>query len=47
MTRRVALVTGFEAFGGHAANPSLEVAKALDGRVKRRRRASTVPASAS
>jgi len=26
------LVTGFEAFGGHAANPSLEVAKALDGR---------------
>ena len=32
MTRRVALVTGFEAFSGHAANPSLEVAKALDGR---------------
>jgi len=26
------LVTGFEAFGGHTANPSLEVAKALDGR---------------
>jgi len=26
------LVTGFEAFGGHAANPSLDVAKALDGR---------------
>ncbi len=26
------LVTGFEAFGGHAVNPSLEVAKALDGR---------------
>ena len=32
MSRRVVLVTGFEAFGGHAANPSLEVAKALDGR---------------
>jgi pyroglutamyl-peptidase len=29
----VALVTGFEAFGGHAGNPSLEVAKALDGRI--------------
>jgi pyroglutamyl-peptidase len=28
----VVLVTGFEAFGGLAANPSLEVAKALDGR---------------
>ena len=27
------LVTGFEAFGGDAVNPSLEVAKALDGRV--------------
>jgi len=27
------LVTGFEAFGGHAVNPSLEVAKALDGRL--------------
>lgn len=26
------LVTGFEAFGGHTANPSREVAKALDGR---------------
>ena len=32
MTRPVVLVTGFEAFGGLAANPSLEVAKALDGR---------------
>jgi pyroglutamyl-peptidase len=32
MSRRVVLVTGFEAFGGHAANPSLEVAKTLDGR---------------
>jgi pyroglutamyl-peptidase len=32
VSRRVVLVTGFEAFGGHAANPSLEVAKALDGR---------------
>jgi pyroglutamyl-peptidase len=32
MSGRVVLVTGFEAFGGHAANPSLEVAKALDGR---------------
>ena len=32
MSRRVVLVTGFEAFSGHAANPSLEVAKALDGR---------------
>jgi pyroglutamyl-peptidase len=32
MSRGVVLVTGFEAFGGHAANPSLEVAKALDGR---------------
>ncbi len=32
MSRRVVLVTGFEAFGGHGANPSLEVAKALDGR---------------
>jgi pyroglutamyl-peptidase len=30
---RVVLVTGFEAFGGDGANPSLEVAKALDGRV--------------
>jgi pyroglutamyl-peptidase len=29
----VILLTGFEAFGGHAANPSEEVAKALDGRV--------------
>ena len=33
MSGRVVLVTGFEAFGGHAANPSLDVAKALDGRV--------------
>jgi len=33
MTRRAVLVTGFEAFAGHPANPSLEVAKALDGRV--------------
>jgi pyroglutamyl-peptidase len=33
MSARVVLVTGFEAFGGHDANPSLEVAKALDGRV--------------
>ena len=32
MSGRVVLVTGFEAFGGHAANPSLDVAKALDGR---------------
>jgi pyroglutamyl-peptidase len=32
VSRRVVLVTGFEAFGGLAANPSLEVAKALDGR---------------
>jgi len=32
MSARVVLVTGFEAFGGHATNPSLEVAKALDGR---------------
>jgi pyroglutamyl-peptidase len=32
VSRRVVLVTGFEAFGGHDANPSLEVAKALEGR---------------
>jgi pyroglutamyl-peptidase len=32
VSRPVVLVTGFEAFGGHTANPSLEVAKALDGR---------------
>ena len=32
MSGRVVLVTGFEAFGGHATNPSLEVAKGLDGR---------------
>ncbi len=33
MSRRTLLVTGFEPFGGLAANPSLDVAKALDGRV--------------
>jgi pyroglutamyl-peptidase len=32
VSRRVVLVTGFETFGDHVANPSLEVAKALDGR---------------
>ena len=32
MSRPVILLTGFEPFGGHAANPSEEVAKALDGR---------------
>ncbi len=32
MSRRPLLVTGFEPFGGLASNPSLEVAKALDGR---------------
>jgi pyroglutamyl-peptidase len=32
VSRPVVLVTGFEVFGGHAANPSLDVAKALDGR---------------
>ena len=32
MSRRALLVTGFEPFGGLTANPSLEVAKALDGR---------------
>lgn len=32
MSQPVILLTGFEAFGGHAANPSEEVAKALDGR---------------
>ena len=32
MNRRTLLVTGFEPFGGLATNPSLEVAKALDGR---------------
>jgi pyroglutamyl-peptidase len=32
VSRRVLLVTGFEPFGGLAANPSLEVAKALDDR---------------
>jgi pyroglutamyl-peptidase len=30
---RIVLVTGFEPFGGHAVNPSAEVAKALAGRV--------------
>ena len=32
MTRPVILLTGFEPFGGLGANPSEEVAKALDGR---------------
>ena len=32
MSRPVILLTGFEPFGDHAANPSEEVAKALDGR---------------
>jgi pyroglutamyl-peptidase len=32
VNRRTLLVTGFEPFGGLATNPSLEVAKALDGR---------------
>jgi pyroglutamyl-peptidase len=32
VSRRTILLTGFEPFGGLAANPSLEVAKALDGR---------------
>jgi pyroglutamyl-peptidase len=32
VSRPVILLTGFEAFGGHGANPSEEVAKALDGR---------------
>ena len=32
MTRPVILLTGFEPFGGLTANPSEEVAKALDGR---------------
>jgi len=32
VSRPVILLTGFEPFGGHAANPSEEVAKALDGR---------------
>ncbi len=32
MSRRTILLTGFEPFGGFPANPSLEVAKALDGR---------------
>ena len=32
MSRPTLLVTGFEPFGGLGANPSLEVAKALDGR---------------
>ena len=33
MRPRSLLVTGFEPFGGHPTNPSLEVAKALDGRL--------------
>jgi pyroglutamyl-peptidase len=33
VTRPVILLTGFEPFGGLGANPSEEVAKALDGRV--------------
>lgn len=32
MSRSVILLTGFESFGGHGANPSQDVAKALDGR---------------
>jgi pyroglutamyl-peptidase len=32
VSRRTLLVTGFEPFGGLATNPSLDVAKALDGR---------------
>ena len=32
MSRSTLLVTGFEPFAGHAANPAEEVAKALDGR---------------
>lgn len=31
MASRIALVTGFEPFGAHRMNPSLEVAKRLDG----------------
>ena len=33
MSRPLILVTGFEPFAGHGANPSQDVAKALDGRV--------------
>jgi len=33
VSRRVILLTGFEAFAGHGANPSQDVAKALDGRL--------------
>ena len=33
MSRPTLLLTGFEPFGGLAGNPSLDVAKALDGRV--------------
>lgn len=33
MSRPRILVTGFEPFAGHGANPSQDVAKALDGRV--------------
>ena len=32
MSRPLILLTGFEPFGGHGANPSEDVAKALDGR---------------
>lgn len=32
MAARTILVTGFEPFGGHAVNPSADLAKALDGR---------------
>jgi pyroglutamyl-peptidase len=33
VSRPVILLTGFESFGDHRANPSAEVAKALDGRL--------------
>jgi len=33
VSRRVILLTGFQAFAGHGANPSQDVAKALDGRL--------------
>jgi pyroglutamyl-peptidase len=32
VAERIVLVTGFEPFGSHAANPSAELAKAVDGR---------------
>jgi pyroglutamyl-peptidase len=35
---KTVLVTGFEPFGGETANPSAEIARALDGRVIARRR---------